>query len=262
MKMLIAAAAAMTAVASVAEELKTLTEEDREFLRRDYSSMSDADKARRDELAKLRFLIDEGGEMVRPGTPRGHILVVNKQKRVPVESIRGMTVAFQGTMEYDIRFSDADGDAAIVLRIIDDPKAQPLSIYPDAGRVDVNVAALAADNPKPAFLGARVRKELLRGFAYITGGSSYGTPLFGKIKSVKDLDDIADDGFPIDIMLRATKYLGGAGVRPKEVSTYRGVISKGFDIAPTNGYQKAIYEKVKAKMSFADRRKKYERIGR
>lgn len=246
MKHIMMVVAAFACCAAWSEEVKTLSEADRELLAKDYSSLSAADKARRNEAAKLRFLIEQGGRCVRPGTPEGRILIVNKQKRVSQDDLLKVKSVFAGSLDYDIQISDKDGDAIVVLTVVDDPGAKALVAYPDECRVTVNVAALAEDNPKPAFLAARTRKELLRGFSSVTAGSSYGASLFSKISKTSDLDDLVASDFPLDMVLRITKFLEDAGAKPKEVASYRSLIRLGYDIAPTNAYQKAIYEREKA----------------
>lgn len=249
MKHLIIAACAAAALCAVAEEeLKKLTPEDEKVLAKSYARLSPEDKARYNEAADLKYLIEEGGEMNMPGTPSGKILVVNLQKRVPEDGLKKLHEAFQSMMEYDLRFVNKDEDGAVVVRIVDDPKgAEALTVWPDKGRAEVNVAVLAADNPKPAFLAARTRKEVLRAFSCATAGSNYGWALYGKLRGVKDLDDIAAEDFPLDIVMRTNRFLRDAGVRQIVHASYREVLEAGYDVAPTNGYQKAIYEKVKAK---------------
>lgn len=246
MKMTAAICAAVLTGTALCEEIKTLSDADRELLKKPYMSLSAEDKAKRDELAKLRYLIEEGGEMARPGTPVGKVLVVNRQKKVSMDALRKFTEPFAYVMEYDIHFAEKETSAEIVLDIVDVPGERALSVYPDEGRAVINVAALAADKPAAAFLDARTRKEMLRAFAYMTAGSSYGTPLFARAKSVKDLDNIATESFPVDVTMRTMRYLKDLGMRPIERSTYRSLVSHGYEIAPTNGYQKAIYEKIKA----------------
>ena len=246
MKTTAAICAAILTGTAVCEELKTLSDADRELLKKPYTSLSAEEKTKRDALAKLRYMIEEGGEMVRPGTPVGKVLVVNRQKKVSMDALRKFTEPFAYVMEYDIRFTEKESPAEIVLDVVDVPGERALAVYPDEGRGVINVAALAADKPAAAFLDARTRKEMLRAFAYLTAGSSYGTPLFARAKTVKDLDDIATESFPVDVSMRTMRYLKDLGMRPIERATYRSLVNHGYEIAPTNGYQKAIYEKAKA----------------
>ena len=246
MKNIIAIVCVAVAATIQAEQLKTLTEADNQLLAKRFRDLSPSEKTKYRELLDLRFLICDGGEMNYPGTPAGKILIVNLQKRVPAESINKIKSAFVSMMEYDLQFIDKDAEGDVVVRVVDKPDdKEALTVWPDKGRAEVNVAALAVDNPKPAFLAARTRKEILRGFSCATAGSSTGDALFGKIKRMKDLDNVAVEDFTLDIIMRVNRYLGDAGVNPVQHTTYREVLEAGYDVAPTNGYQKAIYEAVK-----------------
>lgn len=230
---------------SFAEELKTLSDADKALLARDYGKLSKEEKIKRDALANLRAMIEEGGEMSYPGTPSGRILIVNLQDRVPGKMLEKLHEAFFSMMEYDLQFTNKEAAAEIVVRIVDKPGQKSLTVWPDDCQIEVNVAALAEDNPKPAFLAARTRKEVLRGFSCATAGTSYGMSLYGKLRSVKDLDNVAHEAFPVDIIMRTMSFLKEAGIEPLRMSTYREVLESGYDVAPTNGYQKAIYEEVR-----------------
>ena len=245
MKTLMSIVCATVATLAVAEELKTLSEADKALLARNYNTLTEAERQQRQVAADLRYLIEEGGAMNFPGTPRGKIRIVNLQKRVPTERLLKLRNTFTSMMAYDLDFTDKDGEASIVVRIVDKPDGKSLTVWPDDGHAEVNVAALAADNPKPAFLAARVRKEIIRAFSCATCGSTYEAPLFGHVRNAKALDDIASEDFTIDVIMRTTSYLKNAGVIPLQPSTYREVLESGYDVAPTNGYQKAIYEEVK-----------------
>lgn len=246
MKMIASLVLAAAALAASGDEMKTLSAEDRALLAKKYDTLTPAEKAKRQELVAIRALIDDGGDMVFPGTPRGTILIANLQKRVPTERLAKLRESFTSMLAYDVRFSDADAKAEIAVRIVDRPDVKrALTVWPDEGQAEVNVAALAADDPKPAFLAARVRKEVIRAFSCATAGSTYESPLFGCVRSAKDLDKIVGEDFPLDVMMRSSSYLKGAGLTQIRRSTYREVVESGYDVAPTNAYQKAIYDEVK-----------------
>ena len=247
MKTLVAVVVAAIAVATSAETLQQLTEEQKALLKRNYSSLTPAEREKWDAAAKLRLLVTEGGLVNYPGTPSGRILIANMQSRVPSADLSALRQTFRGLMAYDIQFSNAEGDAAVMVRIVDKPEdKESLTVWPDKGAAEVNVAALAVDNPKPAFLAARTRKEVIRAFSCATAGSTYGNALYFKLrKGVKGLDYIGNEDIPLDVIMRSSKFFEDAGVRPVQSSTYRKVLEDGYDIAPTNGYQRAIYEEVK-----------------
>lgn len=251
-KLMLAAVAAFTFAAIADDEVRDLTDEERQLLKADITKLTPEQKIKRKAASELRFLRKEGGDMTFPGTPKGGVCVVNLQKRVPEADLASVRKSFQNMMGYDIRFTDKEASSDLTIRIVDRADGrEALTVWPDTGRAEINVAVLAADSPKPAFLAARTRKEIVRAFAYATAGSTYGAPLFGKLRGgCRDLDNVGGEDFTLDITMRATRFLGDAGVLPARRSTYRAVLQAGYDVAPTNGYQKAIYEKVKAEKPF------------
>ena len=236
---------ALCALTSQGEELKKLSDLNLALLDKPYDKLTEAQRKERDEVGYWKSIIENGGEMNVPGTPKGRIRFVNLQTRVPTDKLKKVLAAFETSLAFDVAFADADCDAQLKVRIVEKPDAPALLVAPDDAWAEVNVAKLADAKTKPAFLAARTRKEILRAFAYLTAGSTYGTPLYQRPASLRAFDEIADESFPIDIIMRANKHLGSMGLKAVEQSTYRDVLTMGYDVAPTNGYQKAIYDEVK-----------------
>lgn len=243
MKTLTVIVASMLAYASFAE-MRLLTDEEKQLLSTPYQKLTPEQKQRRPALIRLQELIEEGGAMDFPGTPRGTIRIVSTQKRVAVSDFERVLKMFGSNLAYDIAIVEADCDATLKINIVDDPKAPVLLVAPEDRWAQINVAKLAADNPKPTFLAARTRKMIFRAFSFLTAGTASDMPLFGSLRSIKELDRIVESGFNIDVIMRTRKYLEHLDVMPREPSSYYNVLSAGYDIAPTNDYQKAIYEKV------------------
>ena len=135
------------------------------------------------------------------------------------------------------------------LYIIDDEKL-PMSLVTPEGRwAFVNVAPLAKGRgEKPAFLEARVKKEMARIGCMVLGGigSAYRDNLLSLVDSPDGLDKFSDDTLPVDGPMRCQRYLLGLGVKPYRLVTYRKACEEGWAPAPTNDVQKAIWDKVHA----------------
>lgn len=203
-----------------------------------------------------------GGLIEKPGTGLGCILFANEQRRVaiseltrPVDyiakytklrvSIRDVDV---GTLEAN-RNGVAKSGANILILVKDDAKsASPLLVSPDEAWAAVNVAALAVDNPKSDVLAFRLRKELSRAFIFLCGGvnTQYEKTPANYCGSLKDLDAIDMDEVPADLIARFRTYTQGYGVTPTITATYKTACKHGWAPAPTNDYQKAIWDKVHA----------------
>lgn len=201
-----------------------------------------------DELCR-EYLKAEGGDLTFPGTPSGTIRFVNLQKRVPVAKMSSILELFHSTMAYDVKIVDADCEATLKIKIVDDAQSPTLLVAPEDRWAQINVAKLsdAKAESKPAFLASRLRKEMLRAYAALVFGSTYGTDLFSFVSKPAALDDIADEVMPIDLIMRSGSNLRKLGLKPEQVGTYRSFVNQGYDIAPTNDYQRAIYEKIKAR---------------
>ena len=234
-KLMIAVAFAASAIVAGAEEAKAKT---------------DAAAKSPDELCR-EYLKAEGGDLTFPGTPSGTIRFVNLQKRVPVAKMSSILELFHSTMAYDVKIVDADCEATLKIKIIDDAPSGPptLLVAPEDRWAQINVAKLsdAKAESKPAYLASRLRKEMLRAYAALVFGSTYGTDLFSFVSKPAALDDIADEVLPIDLIMRSGSNLRKLGLKPAQVGTYRSFVNQGYDIAPTNDYQRVIYEKIKSR---------------
>ena len=135
------------------------------------------------------------------------------------------------------------------LYVIDDEKL-PMSLVAPEGRwAFVNVAPLAQGRgEKPAFLEARVKKEMARIGCLVLGGisSTYRENLLGFVDSPDGLDKFTDDTLPVDGPLRCGRYLLSLGVKPYRDVTYKRACQEGWAPAPTNDIQKAIWDEVHA----------------
>ena len=242
--MMCAVAAALGLVAF--GEVKKLSDADLQLIRRSYKELNAEERIRRGKLIELKDMIDNGGRLVLPGTPYGTIRIVNLQKRVPKNGLVKVLNPFRNSLDYDIAIVDSDCEATMTIRLVDDDKTPLSTVYPEDLKATINVGRLGADNPKPEVYAARIRKMILRTFACLTAGSAHGTPLYTRVRHPSDLDDVAKENFPIDVSTRANLFLQDAGLKPYERCSYREALTLGKQIAPTNEYQKAIWDKVHA----------------
>lgn len=236
---------AVIAGVSAYAEMKTLTDEDRRLIASEYKSLSPDDKIKRQAAIQLQDLIEEGGEMAQPGTPKGTVRYINLQKKVPSAMLIPALNYFNSFLPYDIALVDNDCEATLKIKIIDDANAPLVLVAPEDHWAQINVARLDDGQVSQKILASRIRKHMLRAFAFLAGGSQNEAPLFTALRTPKQLDYAKETGFPIDVIMRTLRYLGAMGLKPTERTSYRAVLEDGYDVAPTNDYQKAIYESVK-----------------
>lgn len=201
-----------------------------------------------------------GGFVIKPGTGVGKILIRNEQNRVPLASLEAPVEYLRKYTKLPIEMKSVSPtktkitrrevravNANFLIVIKDDPSDEsPLLVSPDCAWAVVNVAALAADNPKNCVLESRTRKELSRGFAFLCGGvnTRYSRTPVNACGSLHDLDVIDMDEVPADLIGRFKTYVSGYGVIPYHKTTYKAACKHGWAPAPTNDVQRAIWNDI------------------
>ena len=193
-----------------------------------------------------------GGIVTRPGTQKGEVFYVNCQKRAPKEWIDESIAYFARETKFKISYREGAFDFAspkvegnATLFIIDDETMPALLVAPENRWAFVNIAVIAKEK-RPAYFQARVKKQLTRGFAYLCGASNSQFPgaLTRGIVNEDDLDENLDLRLPVDIIARFRPYMEALGVTPRIDVTYKRACEEGWAPAPTNEFQKAIWDKV------------------
>jgi len=148
-----------------------------------------------------------------------------------------------------VKTAQAKGDnVGAVVSLIDVAGQPSLLVAPEDGWVQVNVAALAKDDPAPENLTNRAKKEIWRAFVLLFGGghSRFHDDLMRPITSLKDLDsspNLVSSPEPFNTMMETART---RGITPLYRATYKRACKEGWAPPPTNEYQRAIYEQVKA----------------
>ena len=202
-----------------------------------------------------------GGVIIKPGTLKGKILIVNTQKRIPTETFKGLVDIHHDQLSVTIELTDGEplnlgmanerlkslkATAAIFVVESNDIPTTFLTA-PDGLWSFVNVTALAADNPKPSVLNERTAKTVARALGYTcgAGGSQYFGSLLSAMPTLDHIDLYTSKQLPMDAIMRMQPYLKGIGVTPAVESYYIDACKEGWAPAPTNEWQKAIWDKVK-----------------
>lgn len=214
------------------------------------------DAAAATKSEKFRLLMNKrtGGMLVRPDSQRGTIVYANCQDAVSKELIDENIAAFSELTHYKIEYREGTfefpnikllGDATLF--IVNDATLPAVLSAPESKWAMVNVRNLKNGlGAKEAFLRARVQKELTRGFALLAGAqsSNYPNSIMGPVRNEKDLDQFPDWRLAVDVVARFKPYLSAFGIAPAEEATYRRACQEGWAPAPTNEYQKAIWNQT------------------
>ena len=202
-----------------------------------------------------------GGIIQVPNSQKGKIVIVNAQRKLPLSNIRAGMDEFAQTLKFRVEFVDGEptttekasadmekigADVAVFIQDNPESKVTILSA-PEQRWTILNASAINADARRDEFAAARIRKELMRGFLCAAGtmNSQYQGSIMAAIKEPKDLDKMFEAA-PVDAIQRAIESLKVYGVTPLEMSTYKKACQEGWAPAPTNEYQKAIWDKVHA----------------
>jgi hypothetical protein len=202
-----------------------------------------------------------GGIIQVPNSQKGKIVIVNAQRKLPLSNIRAEMDEFAQTLKFRVEFVDGEpttsekasadmekigADVAVFIQENPESKVTILSA-PEQRWTILNASAINADARSDEFAAARIRKELMRGFLCAAGtmNSQYQGSIMAAIKEPKDLDKMLEAA-PVDAIQRAIESLKVYGVTPQEMSTYKKACQEGWAPAPTNEYQKAVWDKVHA----------------
>ena len=220
--------------------------------------LSPEERKARHEANRLEDMKSFGGYCVVPGSQKGCIRIVNAQKLVTEDAVEPIFKQLRGQFKYNASIVSGNAvdantapaeqkrlkaDVAIFL-VNDATSANPLLIAPEGHWAIINVAKLAEGNPAPSFVASRVRKEIMRAFGYMTAASSAACPLLDPVKDVAELDGIGVERLPADVIMRQRKYLKAMSVSGRSEDTYENILILGYNVQPTNEYQKAIWDKV------------------
>lgn len=202
-----------------------------------------------------------GGIIRKEGSAAGRLVVLNAQKTVATDSLKDIWNPMSGWISFQMEFKDVPAltlgnigevirksDGAAGVGLVEDPSLPMLVTAPEAGWALVNVAKIAEDGPDAKTLASRVRKEVLRGIAFVTGCAymTRGDPLMRDVVKPSDLDALPLEMFGAEIINHMRESAQRYGIKPWYVTTYLKACEEGWAPQPTNDYQKAIWEKVHA----------------
>ena len=193
---------------------------------------------------------------------KGKFGILDLQRRIDVKVCEAEAAALAQTLRVtvearrgDCGFSVADAarlladnafNAAVI--VIADEKL-PMSLAAvEQHWTAVNVAALAVDSPSPEKLVLRVRKEIQRAATLAYGGicSQYKSSPMQNISTAADLDKVIGEVMTFDAVGAIHKNMEKLGVTQSRLTTYKKACEEGWAQPPTNDYQTAIWNQVKA----------------
>lgn len=203
---------------------------------------------------KKRF----GGDVIQPGSMKGCVVFFDatKSEAAVDKVIRGVkgihridakSVALETTPELDNAANFVvDNKASVGIFIIEKAGYPIMLVSPESRFAFVNLLALKVDSPEEEKLDWRLRKMLWRAFAYTCGGgaSEVSGCVMNPIFSLKDLDSLDTEMVSPDGCSGMNAAFKKLGISPFRRTTYKVACQEGWAPAPTNEFQKAIWDKV------------------
>jgi len=236
---LIAVAASASALAITKVPRKPMTDEERTKLMevRQRQTGGFLDIKGKGHVAVLNCGTDVGEEAVR------------EVVKPLVDFVRGLNVEVRPAPKFTLASAKGErekaGAGACVF--VADDQALPMSLIAlEDGWGMVNIAPLREGAPDAAKFALRFRKELIRVTSVVFSGakSQYKVSPLQNVTSVAELDKTVGEQYGIDTMMAVTKHLPEIGVVPDQRITYREACRRGIAPAPTNDFQKAIWDEV------------------
>ena len=141
----------------------------------------------------------------------------------------------------------AKQSAGYAIAVVNDPKGQGLAVFPEERIAVVNALRYQGGND-PLAPEVRVVKELWRALGFVSGigYAPFKNDVFQPVFSVPELDGLEFQVMqPLNFQKMYTT-LALFGIKRSRHIPYRTAVLEGWASAPTNDYQKAIWEQIKA----------------
>ena len=200
-----------------------------------------------------------GGYVVYPGSQKGSVAFIDTQGDVDVAADFEEVIGHfrrQVPVKLDFAKSEpgspealkagAKADFAIVF--VADASKPPTVVVPEEGYAVVNFARYTAGLKLPedeAKYKRRCARAALKALVLLCGGGGSRYPGHVAAAHTPQELDFSHDKLPIDIQDSVKKYLAAAGVTAARRTIYQRACQEGWAPAPTNEYQKAIWEETR-----------------
>jgi len=211
-------------------------------------------------MEKIRTKL--GGFIGDKRNAEGMISVIDAQSIVKPDEIKARVQRIEDNLMMVFKYSNYDGGNVDFTNLEAAKKSAPGNLWvvlteneampnlvslPEQRTVLINVAALAKDKPSEKILNSRVAKELSRAvcFAFVVRYSSTPGGVMDPMETMKDLDTVLVEQFGVDCIANIDREARiHYGIKRFPRKTYLDACKEGWAPAPTNEYQKAIWDKV------------------
>ena len=192
--------------------------------------------------------------------PQGKVVILNAQDKVAKEKVRAQVEELARELRMNVEYVDAKEwgmyqvPAGAVGAVVIAEKADlPMSVVAAEKTWGLlNVSPLIVEGDAEATT-RRFCREFSRVvcFAFGQSNSQYrGAPL-STVTKPEDLDTIVNESMTFESVTMVMRTLMNLGLTQSRKTSYKKACQEGWAPAPTNTYQKAIWERIKAEQSEA-----------
>lgn len=222
------------------------------------AELTPEEKLARKAAVRAAMLKKTGGFVAQPNSSKGKIVIVDAQNLYNASNVTAVAASLRNETHFKVVAVKGTGtkageikeanEAEVAVVAIQDETSPVLTVAPEEHWAAVNVTKIAAglqsDAAKAKFAEARFRKELLRAYAYATGGTDSQYP--DNVLHTTDIAglDLCGEFIPGDALNKSASHLKTLGLKPANVTTYRQACMQGWAASPTNDIQKAIWDKI------------------
>ncbi len=213
-----------------------------------------------DPAARSNMLAKTGG-MALSKAQGPALLFLNTQIRVAAATVSAVSEQMATSLRLPLTFKDTssaepitaalnaltDTNIAAVIVIGDSAGYPSLLVAPESRWALVNVAALGGTGVSAETLAERTGKEAWRAFGYLMGAanSNYEYCLLKPVFSTADLDSLKPKMICPEPFGKILNHAQKLGMVPARKTTYRKAVEEGWAPAPTNDFQRAIWNELK-----------------
>ena len=226
--------------------------------------------ARQDAGGRREEMLRKTGGFVLQPEQGPWMLVIDRQSRIPeadvAKEVGHLRLVFKGPFREASERGEGGSMAAaaaamdglskgagVVVVLADEAGYPSVTVAPSSQYGILNVAALDTDDA--ALLRERFHKELLRCAAYTfgLGNTSGGMCVMKPIRDMEGLDALEGRNIGPEALVQILRIAEERGRRPQRRVTYLKAVQDGWAPAPTNDYQRAIWDKFHSATNIADK---------
>lgn len=199
-----------------------------------------------------------GGFLERAESFKGRILIVDERTVPNAAQLQEVVDGFIKLNKFNVQVVSSRSvekcpakklkalGANAAIFVVESDESPTLLVAPEDGWAVVNAKKVVVGVEKSRLAPLRIQKETLRALGFVCGGMStqFEGSIAGPVSKPSDLDGLDGAQLPMDVIATFNKNLAPFGVTPYLRTTYREACKEGWAPAPTNDFQKAIWDKL------------------